>query len=45
VGAERSVGGERVLLDRIAKGDTVTVADETVASVHHMRHMKSARTA
>jgi hypothetical protein len=39
-GAELYIGGERVLLDQIVKGDTVTVAYETVATEHHLRHVK-----
>jgi len=39
-GAELYIGGERVLLDQIAKGDSVTVGYETVATVHHLRHVK-----
>lgn len=34
------IGGEEVLLQQLRKGETVTVAYESIGSAHHVKHVK-----
>lgn len=43
-GAQLFVGGQRILLEQIRKGDVVTVGYESILQVHHVRHVKKAST-
>lgn len=43
-GAQLLIGGQRVLLEQIQKGDNVTVGYESISQVNHVRHVKRAGT-